>query len=803
MSCALALAGCGGGDGVDVVAPPIGGGQGNNNTGGSNGGSGGTQTPAEEADFHLQKLYTTPANIELSDEPVVFSVTVKAAEKKSGSAVINKKVSLTVEDSENNGVTVEGLSDQTTNDKGEATYELKLNPNVISSAQQASLLANGFKLKATAKRQNGAIVEQVHTVSVRKKGSGDGTQVTESKLSVKTGLVTTSVSNNKLNPYGDTAVLTIQTKDPSGALAAGVTVGASILDIKGVSLDSSSQVTDSQGISRFNIKIDNDLSKEERDSLIRSGLFYNVNIQEKNGATKKVSGTLPVASPISDYNLSIKGNNNPINAFGDSQPLVISATPVNSNVPTKIEGSKVFITLNNPIEGVTLSSNELIFNAQGQASVTLNVAKNLSTAARNQIAKTGIGYTVSLTEPNYSTTVTAFSSSAYIPQAQNKVGFVSSSKTRISSFGSTVDVVFRVNDNKNAPVAGQTVIASLPSDLAQKGLLLLDNSAQQITNDQGQVKYTVFVPSGLSAANRALLEKAGGFVLSAQAIETSGASSEISSERIQITADSETLLTSKTVPGVVNILKDQFEIVVNSKRPDGSVAVGKSVKLAINNVNGISIQNNQQTTNSSGQVTFTVNVSQDLSQQQRDSLITSGIGYTVTLTDSDGVATQTSVAKVAMPEALYQLNYGGSSQKQLSSFGGSTIVTFRVNNKQGGVIKDQIVGVALPKILTQEGLLSLDGDTTQKTNDKGEVSFTVRVPSNLSSDQRAKLEAAGQFALTAAIVESSGASSSLSSPAITISSKLQQSLSTLATQTDPSVVNVLKDRFDIIVSGKR
>lgn len=802
LSCALALAGCGGGDGTDILAPkpnlgvqPGGSSGGNDNTGG---GTGGSQVPTEEADFQLQSLYTTPANIELSDEAVTFTVTVKAVDKKSGSAVISKQVSLSVENSENNGVSIEGLSDQTTNDKGEATYELKLNPNVINNEQKAALLASGIKLKASAKRQNGSIVEQLHTVSVRKKGSGDGTQFIESQLSIKPSLVTTSVSNNKLNPYGDTAVLSIQTKDSSGALAVGVTVGASILDIKGVSIDSSSQVTDSQGMARFNIKIDNDLTKDERDNLIRSGLFYSINIQEKNGATKKFSDTLAVASPISDYNLSLKGNSSPVNAFGDSQQLLINATPMNSNVPTKIEGSKVSITLNDTIEGVTLSSNELVFNSQGQALVTLNIAKNLTAAARDQIAKTGIGYTVSLTEPNYSTTVKGFSSSAYIPKAQNQVSFVSNSKARLSSFGSTVEVIYRVNDKNNAPVADQTVIASLPKDLADKGLLLFNNSAQQTTNAQGQVKYTVFIPSGLSPENRALLEKSGGFVINVQAVEASGASSETSSERIQITADSETLLTSKTVPGIVNILKDQFQIQVTGKRADSKAANNRSVRLSISNPE-LEVETNDIVTDKDGVAIFTVYIDPTLTQAQKEALVKSGITYQAALTDEDGIASSNFKAQVEMPEVQYQINFDTLTNNQILSAGGSATLTFRVNNKQGGVVQGQDVVARLPESLTSKGLISLTGSNRGQTDEKGEISFTVRVPTGLNSQQRAALEVAERLFLSAQVIEPTGAvSNTANAPILIKSGKIE-----LVTSSTPQILDITKDEsFTITVIGR-
>ena len=79
------------------------------------------------------------------------------------------------------------------------------------------LIENGFTLIATNKADGTAVAPQELKVSVSREGSGDGTQVTESKLSVTQSLDTSSVSNNKLNPYGDTAVISVQLKNEKGA----------------------------------------------------------------------------------------------------------------------------------------------------------------------------------------------------------------------------------------------------------------------------------------------------------------------------------------------------------------------------------------------------------------------------------------------------------------------------------------------------------------------------------------------------------------------------------------------------------
>lgn len=807
LTCALALAGCGGGDGTDVIAPTpdlgVQPGTGGNNGGGNNNG-GGEQTPEIEPDFFIQKLSTAPTIIELSDDQAAFSVTVKAVEKVSGGAMVGKAVTLKVVDSENNGITIEGQSTQTTDDDGNAVYALKLNPQAV--ADKDELIANGFTLVATANKADGtAVAPQELKVSVSKKGSGDGTQVTESKLDITSSLKTSSVSNNALNPYGDSAQLTVIAKNSKGARVQDVKVGLGIDNIKGISIvGGSSKVTNADGIATFSIKIDENLSKAERDALLKGeGVAYAISIQEQNGATKQETDTLTVALPISDYVLDVKGRDVVLNAYGDEKPLTITATAKNSKVPTVINGAKGTIKLNNAVTGVKLSTESFTFDATGSAVVSLIVAPTLTAAQRKEIVEKGVSYTVVLSEPNRAVTMDTYGNEAYIPESQYQIKFATKNKSRISSFGSEAIISFRVNDKDGGAIANQKVTASLPQDLIKTGLLNLDSAATQVTDGKGMVNYSVSVPASLTAAQRTKLESIGGFVLTAKVTEASGASSSINSERIKVTAESETILNVKNIPSAVNILKNQFQIQVAGKRPDGSAAAGKEVKLAISNVTGVSIQGSQQTTDASGNAVFTVNLSQDLTEKQRQDLVKSGIPYTVTLTDEDGVATNKYKAPVIIPVAEYKLNFGSSSTDKLLSTGGVTTLSFRVNDKNGGVIANQTVTASLPSSLTQKGLITLESAANQATDAQGNVSYTVRIPAGLSPTQRAELEKAGGFVLNARLVEASGASINTSSNRIPVTADPSRSQTILTAKTTPSIVNVLKDQFTIQVSAKR
>lgn len=748
LTCALALAGCGGGDGdtVDSIAPPPDLGVTQPGTGGGTGGNGNTgggeQVPDVEPEFFIQKLSTMPTIIELSDEQTSFNVTVKAVEKISGGAMVGKAVTLKVVDSENNGITIEGQSTQTTDSDGNAVYALKLNPQAV--ADKVALIKSGFTLIASAKKADGtAIAPQELKVSVNKKGSGEGTQVIVSKLDIQSMLTTSSVSNNTLNPFGDRAQFTVIAKDTNGSRAEGVKVGLGIANIAGISiLDGNSKTTNSDGIATFTIKIDENLTEAQRNTLLKN-VAYEINILEKNGATKTVVSEFVVAKPISDYKLKVTNNTRVLSAYGDTQNLTISATPTNQKVTTNIAGSNVGIELNNAPVGVSLANNKLVLDDKGQAIVVLVIATGLEDAVRQTLAKDGISYTITLSEPNRSVTIDTFKTGVEVPAAQNAVSFEQSDKKQISSSGGSAVVSFRVNSkNSGGAVAGQKVMASLPTELSQSGLLTIDGSAEQTTNDRGIVSYTVRVPAGLTAAQKLELEKAGGFALNVKALEASGASTEANSESIDIGKDigqSDIQLTSRSTPATVVITDSQFNIQVSGKRTNGSATTNKVVKLYLSNVLGVSIQGgNQQTTDENGNALFTINVSQDLTPAQRDALVKSGITYTAILTDDDGTQADTDNTITVVKPAT-SINFASILTPTISELGGNGSITVKLLSKDNQTpVKGQVVAIQLGQAAIANGITV--NQTTSTTDFSGETTFIVTIPQGLSAAKREELK---------------------------------------------------------------
>ena len=749
LTCALALAGCGGGgdgDTVDSVAPAPDLGVTQPGTGGNGNTGGGEQVPDVEPDFFIQKLSTAPTIIELSDEQAAFSVTVKAVEKVSGGAMVGKAVTLKVVDSENNGITIEGQSTQTTDNDGNAVYALKLNPQAV--ADKDDLIKNGFTLVATAKKADGtAVAPQELKVSVSKKGSGDGTQVIESELDISTSLTTSSVSNNVLNVYGDTATLSVIAKNSKGARVKDVAVGLGIANVKGIAIvGGSTKVTDDNGLATFTIQVDDKLSVADRTALVGKAIAYAINIAEESGATKETKGEFKAALPVSDYALTVTGSSSRLSAYGDSQTITIAATAKNSKVPTAISGSTATIKINDELTGVSLSSNKVTFNAQGQANVTLNVDATVSEADRKTLIKDGISYTVVLTEPNRSSTSKTASSIVYLPTAEYKINFNESNKKELSSSGGSAVISFRVNNSRGGIIAGQKVTASLPKDLANAGLLTLQNNSEQVTDSKGEVSYTVRVPNNLTEDQKLKLEKATTFALTASIIESSGVPSSVSSEQIRIGSDigqSDIQLSAQSLPTTVSALAEQFKLQVSGKRKNGSAAVGRTVKVVLDQSTstGITIIGNELITDSSGIAEFSIGISKSLTPTQRENLIKSGIGYTAVITDEDGTQSRLP-GNIKVEQPVTSIQFASIATPSISELGGNGNISVKLTTKGSNVkpVSDKEITIQLGAKALSYGVTVTQ---SAMTDFNGDALFAVNIPSDLTAAERTDLKNTG------------------------------------------------------------
>ena len=129
LTCALALAGCGGGDGVDSL-PPVGDGSTPNTGGGNNNGGGdNNQNPSTSK---VDQIYVSSDKTQLSTGQDSVSIEIRAIDK-NGGIVADVPVTVSISNAALYGLSISGSSLQTTNDEGLITLQLKQNAVSIDS----------------------------------------------------------------------------------------------------------------------------------------------------------------------------------------------------------------------------------------------------------------------------------------------------------------------------------------------------------------------------------------------------------------------------------------------------------------------------------------------------------------------------------------------------------------------------------------------------------------------------------------------------------------------------------------------
>ena len=140
------------------------------------------------------------------------------------------------------------------------------------------------------------------------------------------------------------------------------------------------------------------------------------------------------------------------------------------------------------------------------------------------------------------------------------------------------------------------------------------------------------MPVGLSSDQKAKIEKAESFVLTATTVEDSGAKSNVTSSPITLSNEvgqSEIQLVDNSKQPVFTTDK-QFVVDFTGKYPDSSAAFNRIVKLKIDQPALFTIIDAEQSTDNAGRVSFTVNIKDNLSEDEQNALAESNINYTAT-----------------------------------------------------------------------------------------------------------------------------------------------------------------------------
>ena len=252
----------------------------------TSGGGGTTTTPQPVATNYHIVISTNKPSIVISGNDTAI-ITVKLVDV-NGGGVVDQNVTLAIDNTLTNGVTIAGPSLLKTDASGNASFTINLDVTNIKDKQQ--LLTNGIKLNASFTDETKKVTSQTSVIQA--------VESLTSESSTAKYFLTMNSNKPTLVVTGDSAKITVKAVDKNGGGVAGQNIVLAIQDTQknGVTIDgASTAVTDSLGNASFNITLPSSVGAIATD-LIANGITVNANLTDANGITSKQSTKLNVSA---------------------------------------------------------------------------------------------------------------------------------------------------------------------------------------------------------------------------------------------------------------------------------------------------------------------------------------------------------------------------------------------------------------------------------------------------------------------------------------------------------------------------
>lgn len=276
IAISILLASCGGG----------GGGYFDNQSNGTTDGGTITNPQPVATNYHMVIASNKPSLVVSGD---TATITIKLVDV-NGGGVVAQNVTLAIEDTVTNGITIDGPSTLVTDESGNASFNIKL--DAMNVTDRVSLLNKGVRLNATFKDETNKITTQTSVIQAVESLSSESS-TTQYFLNMNSNKPTLVVT-------GDNAKITIKAIDKNGGGVEGQKVVLSILDTlkNGVTIDGpSTGVTDSTGNVVFSVTLPNSIGTIASE-LIANGITLNASLTDTNGVTTKQSTKLNVSTAV-------------------------------------------------------------------------------------------------------------------------------------------------------------------------------------------------------------------------------------------------------------------------------------------------------------------------------------------------------------------------------------------------------------------------------------------------------------------------------------------------------------------------
>lgn len=398
----------------------------------------------------------------------IVDVTVNALGT-DGKILPNQKVSIGLNDvAISNGASLATAATLTTNDKGQATFKVKVKAN--NPSELANLIANSVTVAVKGIRADGSAYTVTRKVEISQ------------PVAVIPDLAVLNLSYDvqAVSVLGGEVRVKVIAKDENGVTIPNTSVAIALSSLAGsrVSLSDATVMTNSKGEAEFTIRV----AEGAYDAnLIKNGItFAVVGTNLNNGDRIQQTGSIQVVVPANALNPRLTTDTK----YAKANDKIKIYASVKDEAGAYTTGTPMRLRLNPEAvaAGVTLSTESILVSSTGNVTVELNVPKGLTTAQVSKISVIG-----SINNPNGAEIKTTLE--LEVQDVINDYHLsIDSNRTSLSLAGDTALVTVKLLD------ANQGGIENQPLDLAivdPRNNTTIKGSSQVITNQYGEAVFTI------------------------------------------------------------------------------------------------------------------------------------------------------------------------------------------------------------------------------------------------------------------------------------------------------------------------
>ena len=457
------------------------------------------------------------------------------------------------------------------------------------------------------------------------------------------------------------------------------------------------------------------------------GYFGNTPSTPSTGGTTG-STTTPTKEAVG---ISLTLSKDQLSVKGDE--LTVTAKAVDKD-GGGVANKKVVLNIKDALTlGATSDASEKTTNEKGEVTFTVKLTGTNPAAQELMLTTTLAGTTINNVRK------VSISGTGTVVQSQYELKFDAIKSLKVSG-GETI-VRVRAVDTNGGGVPNQDVALAIKNFSTQSDVSIKGLSTAK-TDNEGYATFTIQLATGTEVSRAALIQSGVGLV--ATLTEASGATkTQVSTIGVSSVANLvSSLAVTTSNNNKVEAADGSISVVVNAKNPDGLPVANQTVSLQLDEQAlqyGAKLVSSTAKTDANGNATFIVQTQTNSLNPTGQLLVQNGIVATAKLEAADGntISAQTTkitVVSVISDEVSY-LTVNTPDRIEIS--GGQAVVTVTAVDKNGGVLSDKSVNLAV-KNSAQNGITIKEG--SQQTTKEGKATFTLQFnPAGISAATLANL----------------------------------------------------------------